>query len=150
MFISAKKTWKQKRIKFAKTLAKLIIAVTALAGVSYLFLSGFNCLEEFLGWKTNIIAGFITGTMAAWVLLGVIIQYFSKRGRKKFYDKLSWGLYAFLMACLLMAFFINFGFGIGISFLMLTAIETVIIYYRSLSAQKKKSLKRKLPWLFYR
>lgn len=150
MFISANRTRKQKRIKYAKTLVKVILAVTALAGVSYLFLSGFNCLEEFLGWKTNIIAGFITGAMAAWVLLGVIIQYFSKRGRKKLYDKLSWGLYAFLMACLLMAFFINFGFGVGISFLVISVTEAVVIYYRSLSAQKKKSLKRKLPWLFYR
>lgn len=150
MFISPNRARKQKRIKMLKTASAIVVTVSVLTLVSYLFLSGFNSFEEYLGWKNNIIAGFITGLMASWVLLGVIINYFHKRSRKKLYDKLSMGLYIFLMTSLLVAFFINFGFGIGISFLLIALIESGAIYYRQLTAQKKKSLKRKLPWLFYR
>lgn len=150
MFISPSRARKQKRIKMLKTVSALIVAVALLTLVSYLFLSGFNYLEEYLGWKNNIIAGLITGIMAVWVLMSVIIQYFHKRSRKKFYDKLSLGIYVFLTISLVVAFFINFGLGIGFSFLLIVLIEGGTIYYRQLTAQKKKSLKRKLPWLFYR
>lgn len=150
MFISPSRARKQKRIKFVKNFLKISSILLGLVVVAYLFLSGFNGLEKLLGWKTNIISGFITGFMATWVLLNVIIRYFHKRNHKKLYDKLSWILYSFLLICLLLAYFLNFGFGVGMVFLFCAITEGCFAYYHHLSANQKKTLRRKLPWLFYR
>lgn len=150
IFKSPSRSQREKRVCFFKMLFKVLAIVMGMGLISFLFLSGFNYLEDFLGWKKNIVAGLITGPMAAWILLEVIIRYIARRGLRKLYDKLSMLLYSFLFISLLMAFLINFGWGIGICFALLTTIEAGAVYYRQASASKKKSLKRKLPWIFYR
>ena len=141
---------REKRKRLIKTLSVVLAAVLFSVVVSYLFLSGFNYLETWLGWKKNIIAGLITGLMACWCLLGVIIRYVAQNKYHKFYDKLSLGVYGFLFVGLIVAFFLNFGAGIGISFLCLSLVESGLVWWHQADKGTRKRLKRRLPWIFYR
>lgn len=112
--------------------------------VSYLFLSGFNRLEAILGGKIMTLPLY-DGLMAAWILWDVILRYTSRRGRHKLYDRLSLGVYVFLLVSLLTAFFINFGTVIGLSVLFLVFVEAGIVWWRQADAAKRKKFKRRLP-----
>ena len=153
MVVSSGKIKKKKwRGKIEKILWGLSV-IFGLAVASYLFLSGFNRLEVCLGWKKNIIAGFMTSLMAGWVLWSVVIQYCRKKGRRKLADKLSLFLYVFLLVSLLVAFFMNFGAAVGWLYLLLSASEGAAVFYRRLTFQEKRKLKRKfyekLPEKFF-
>lgn len=86
---------REKRKRLLKNVSAVVAVIFSFSLVSYLFLSGFNRLEAILGWKNNVIAGFMTGLMAAWILWDVILRYTSRRGRHKLYDRLSLGVYVF-------------------------------------------------------
>ena len=74
---------REKRKRLLKNVSAVVAVIISFSLVSYLFLSGFNRLEAILGWKNNVIAGFMTGLMAAWILWDVILRYTSRRGRHK-------------------------------------------------------------------
>lgn len=150
MLFKKTRSHREKIKNTVKNYLTVLSLVILLAAVSYLFLSGFNYIETFLGWKKNIIAGLITGLMAAWLLLEVIIRYLSRHGRDKLYDKLSLWLYVFLFISLLTAFFINFGALVGVTVILLTAGEACWVWWRQASPSKRKKFKRSLPWIFYR
>lgn len=141
---------REKRKRLLKNVSAVVAVIFSFSLVSYLFLSGFNRLEAILGWKNNVIAGFMTGLMSAWILWDVILRYTSRRGHHKLYDRLSLGVYVFLLVSLLTAFFINFGTVIGLSVLFLVFVEGGIVWWRQADAAKRKKFKRRLPWIFYR
>ena len=125
---------REKRKRLLKNVSAVVAVIFSFSLVSYLFLSGFNRLEAILGWKNNVIVGFMSGLMAAWIL----------------WDRLSLGVYVFLLVSLLTAFFINFGTVIGLSVLFLVFVEGGIVWWRQADAAKRKKFKRRLPWIFYR
>ena len=56
---------REKRKRLLKNVSAVVAVIFSFSFVSYLFLSGFNRLEAILGWKNNVIVGFMSGLMAA-------------------------------------------------------------------------------------